>query len=354
VRAPGRANLMGEHTDYNDGFVLPVALDLATYAIGRKAPSAVRLGSADDPHAVSIDLEDPGLPDAGWGRYIAAVVLALRDAHVPLAGFDGWIESDVPIGAGLASSAALEVATAWAIAGEEVPPVRLAEICREAENRYVGVSCGIMDQLVSAAARAGHAALIDCRDDSITHVPFPDGVCVLIIDSGVSRSLIRSSFNQRVRECRSAARALGKESLRDVSLDDIGSARGRVDDPLLKRARHVVSENERTVELARALPTSDLSLIGGLFRASHRSLRDDFEASTAEIDRLVEIAAGRDEVLGARLTGGGWGGCTVNLVERDADLPEVAAEIAATYERDTKRTARWWLSDAGGGAERLL
>ncbi|MEA2460607.1 MAG: galactokinase, partial [Actinomycetota bacterium] len=219
TRAPGRANLIGEHTDYNEGFVLPIALDLATYVVGERDEDAVELAtSVENEPSIRIELNDPIVPAAGWGRYVAAIVLALRDAGVASHGLRGKVISEVPVGAGLSSSAALEVALVLALIEEEVPRGRLAEICRRAENRYAGVAGGIMDQLTSAAAQAGHACLIDCRDNTIEQIPIPPGLAVLIIDSGISRALNDSPFNERVDECSAAAAALGVRSLRDATL----------------------------------------------------------------------------------------------------------------------------------------
>ena len=343
--APGRANLIGEHTDHNDGFVLPVALELTTVVAGRRAQGTVRLTSLDQPGEVEVELATARGPRAGWGRYVSAVVKALLDEGLPLEGFEGVLASDVPLGSGLSSSAALEVAIARALVTQETDPVKLARICRRAENRYVGVQSGIMDQLASAGARAGHALLIDCLSETVDQVPFPDQLSILVVDSGVRRELGDSGYNQRRTECRDAAEALGVPSLRHARREDLG----RIEGVLLARARHVVTENERVLEAAAALRRADFASLGRLFRASHESLSGDFDASTPEVDLLVDIAASTEGVVGARLTGGGWGGCTVNLVLASR-ASEVALIILQRYESGTGRVARYWISGPAEGA----
>jgi galactokinase len=324
-RAPGRANLIGEHTDYNDGYVLPVALELATYVAGRRrGDGVVSLRSLDGP-----DLEP----------FANAVARALRDDGVHVAGFEGAVASDVPIGAGLSSSAALEVALAWALAGSPLEPTRLATICQRAENVYLGTPSGIMDQLASAAGRAGHALLIDCRDLTVMPIPFPSTLSVLVVDSAVRRELAQSAYNQRVAECRAAAEALGVSSLRWVTNEQVETLQG----VLRRRARHVVDEIGRVLAAAEALRFGRLDDLGFLFRASHASLREDFEVSTPELDSLVAIAEDTDGVVAARLTGAGFGGCTVNLVRDDA-AEAAGRTVVEGYRQETGREARFWLS----------
>ena len=347
-RAPGRANLIGEHTDYNDGFVLPVALDLATYIAGSRHPGSLRLRSLDQAGEVVVDLTTGQGPDSGWGRYVAGVVKAMLDDGVELAGFDGIVASDIPIGSGLSSSAALEVAVASAIAIHPLEPLRQALICRRAENIYVGVQTGIMDQLASAAAKKDHALLIDCRDNTIDPVPMPSGLEILVVDSGASRDLGSSAYNERRKECELAAEAMGLGSLRDADLERLEGARRDMPDGAYRRARHIVTENQRVLDAADALRRSDLEALGSLFERSYRSYADDFEASTPEIETLVSVAAATDGVVAARLTGGGWGGCTVNLV-RGHQGGRAATGIAERYEAATGITARWWISSASGG-----
>jgi galactokinase len=327
-RAPGRANLIGEHTDYNDGFVLPAALELATYVVGRpRDDGVVSLRSLDG------DIE----------RFVDAVVRALRDEGVEVGGFEGVVASEVPVGAGLSSSAALEVALAGALAGSALDPTRLAEVCHRAENVYLGTKSGIMDQLTSAAGKAGHALLIDCRDLSVQPLPIPPGVSLLVVDSGVRRELAESAYNERVAECRAAAEALGVPSLRDAT------ALHGLSGVLLRRARHVLTENERVLAAAEALRAERLDELGPLFSASHTSLAGDFEVSTPELDALVAAAGETDGVIAARLTGAGFGGCTVNLV-RTEDADAVGREVVARYARETGIETRFWVSKPAEGA----
>jgi galactokinase len=332
--APGRANLIGEHTDYNDGFVLPAALELATYVAGRRRnDGVVALRSLDRPEI---------------GRHVAAVAQALRDEGVEVAGFEGAVASDIPIGAGLSSSAALEVALACALSASALEPARLARVCHRAENVYLGTRSGIMDQLASAAGQAGHALLIDCRDLSVTPVPVPAGVSLLVVDSGVRRELAESAYNERVAECRAAAQALGVRSLRDATSEHVETLSGT----LRRRARHVVEENARVLAAASALHEERLDELGPLFRASHESLRRDYEVSTPELDSLVDIAAATEGVIAARLTGAGFGGCTVNLVRAEA-TEAAGTAVVELYERKTGLEARFWISRPAGGAARV-
>jgi len=348
-RAPGRANLIGEHTDYNDGFVLPVALELATYPAGRRVPDVVRLRSLDEPGEVEVDLASGSGPRRGWGRYVTAVVRALKDDGVELSGLEGTIASEVPAGSGLSSSAALEVAVAQAVSSEEIEEVRLARLCRRAENHYVGVQSGIMDQLSSVAARSGHALLIDCLDDGVEHIPIPQSVVVVVIDSGVRRELADGGYNRRRAECLEAAEALGLDSLRRAQSSDLA----RLDGDLLMRARHVVTENERVQAVATALEGSDLDDLGDLFWLSQRSMATDFAISTPEIDILVDIAGRTPGVLGARLTGGGFGGCIVALVSPE-EAQGATRSILSHYADKTGRTGRAWTSRPAEGAGSAL
>jgi galactokinase len=325
-RAPGRANLIGEHTDYNDGFVLPAALELATYVAGRRREDGV----------VSVRSLEGEIE-----RHVAAVARALEDEGVEITGFEGVVASEVPIGAGLSSSAALEVALACALGGSTLEPVRLAAVCHRAENVYLGTQSGIMDQLASAAAEAGHALLIDCRDLSVQPIPVPPELVLLVVDSGVRRELADVGYNQRVRECQAAAEELGLPSLRDAKPGNLG----RLSGTLLRRARHVVTENERVLATVEALRGGHLDELGLLFHASHESLAANFEVSTPELDRLVELADETAGVIASRLTGAGFGGCTVNLVR--AELAEAAGRaIVDRYGAG----ARFWVSRPAAGA----
>jgi galactokinase len=319
AKAPGRVNLIGEHTDYNEGFVLPVAIDRTIRVAA--APAA---GKTVRVHAAAYDARDEWRIDAPrrtgrreWRDFVRGVAWALQDAGHQLYGVDLAIDGNLPRGAGLSSSAALEVAVGGAlcaVSGVEIQPEPLALLCQRAESQFVGVQCGIMDQLAAACSRAGHALLIDCRSLELDYIPLPNDITIIVVDSKSRRALGETAYNERQEECVGAARALGAESLRDAAIADVQ----RLPEPLKRRARHVVSENRRVLDAVEALRQGNPHRLGELMYESHASLRDDFEVSTDELDLLVELASRIDGVVGARLTGAGFGGCTVNLVERDA------------------------------------
>jgi galactokinase len=311
VRAPGRVNLIGDHTDYTGGLVLPMAIDRET-VVEVEAHDAVELRSSDEPEAVvlPLDVTDPSAVRPVWGRYVAGVVSVLR----PTTGMRGVVSTTIPIGAGLSSSAALEVAVALAL-GFEGAPLELAQACQRAEQVATGVPCGIMDQLASASGVAGHALLIDCTTSAVTPVPVPDDLEVVVVHSGQARAVAATAYAERRAQCEAAAAVVGP--LRAASLDDLGA----LDDPVLRRrTRHVVSENARVAAFAEALAGGRFDELGPLLAGSHASLRDDFEVSTPALDALVERLAATPGVLGARLTGAGFGGCTVALAERGSPV----------------------------------
>jgi galactokinase len=345
-RAPGRANLIGEHTDYNDGLVLPIALDLAVYVGGRPAET-IRLRSLQEGEAVEVDPATGRGPHEGWGVFVTAVVSALLDEGVRVRGFEGVVTSNLPPGAGLSSSAALEVAVACAVVDESVPPRRLALICQKAENDYVGMRCGIMDQMASMMAVTGSGLLLDCRSFDVRNVPIPPDIAFVAIDSGVSRELSSSGYNRRRAECEQAAAELGVRTLRDATIVTLDESDLNV--TLRKRAKHVITENQRVLEVERALREGDHVALASAFRASHASLSKDFEVSTPELDELVSIARQTDGVLASRMTGGGFGGCTINLVEADV-AARAARSINNAYRDATGNEARWWVSSPSGGA----
>ena len=327
--APGRVNLIGEHTDYNDGFVLPIAIDRRTYiAASANGSALLRVQSLDLNEVVSFSLDNPATAlDKKWLAYVAGVAFELQEAGLELAGADIMINSEVPLGAGLSSSAALEIAAAaalLALSGESLDVKSLALTAQKAEHTYVGTRCGIMDQLTVSAAQKGHALLIDCRSLELNHIELnlPDAALV-ICNTNVRHELASSAYNQRRRECEHAVKILRASlptisALRDVNLDDLKQHTRELGDVLYRRARHVVTENLRTLEAAIALKDGDVEKFGKLMSASHTSLREDYEVSCAELDLMVELAGGCDGVYGARMTGGGFGGCTVNLVRPDA------------------------------------
>ena len=348
VRAPGRVNLIGEHTDYNGGFVLPMAIDReVTLTAERLDERRVEIRSGGE--EVSFGLPVPTASAArsavrgqpSWGEHAAGIAWSLREAELEPLGLRATVESDLPAGAGLSSSAAFALAVTWGLleAPERVDPMRLARAAQRAEHEVVGVRSGIMDPAVVLVARADHALLLDCRSLETRHVPLPAEVAVVVIDSGASRSLAGSAYNQRRAECEAVVRLLaagdpGIRSLRDVSMDLLAARGPELPAVLRRRARHVVSENARVLEVVAAFEAGDLGRAGAALDASHASLRDDYEVSSAALDALVEIARDVPGVHGARLTGAGFGGCTVNLVAPDA----VAALRAAVLERFEART----------------
>ena len=313
--APGRVNLIGDHTDHTGGFVLPMAIDRATTVEGhRNQGRTVRLRSRQEPVEALFPVTTPN-PQAlhpPWARYVAGVARAIGAET----GFDGEVRSTVPVGAGLSSSAALEVAAALAL-GFEGSPVELARACQEAEHVATGVPCGIMDQLASAAGVEGHALLVDCAAASYEPVPMPEGVAVHVVHSGQPRRLAASPYAARRAQCEEAARLVGRP-LRDAEVGDLAAI---ADDEVRRRARHVVTENRRVLDCAGALRAGDVEAAGRLMTESHASLRDDYEASTDALDALVDALVATPGVLGARLTGAGWGGCAIALVRDGARLP---------------------------------
>lgn len=308
--APGRVNLIGEHTDYTGGYALPMALDLGTTVEVELGGDEVVLTSADATGRarVPLDVDDPAAVEPIWARIVAAVVAELR----PAVGATGRVTTTLPIGAGLSSSAALEVAVALAL-GAHGTPLELALLCQLAEQRASGVPCGIMDQLASLAGKAGHAMLIDCRTNDVTSVPIPEDLDIVAVDSGERRSLAGSAYAERRAACERAAEVVGP--LREASLADLAAIG---DDVVRRRARHVLTENARTLACVDALRSGDLAAAGQLVDESHESLRDDFEVSTPALDALVERLRATPGVYGARLTGAGFGGCAIALCQPGA------------------------------------
>ncbi|MEA3510641.1 MAG: galactokinase [Actinomycetota bacterium] len=350
VRAPGRVNLIGEHTDYNDGFVLPMAIDRAVWiALRTRDDRMVRIVSSGHPEA-EFDLDDLVQGIDGWAEYVKGVAWSTGSAG--LSGWDGAVASDIPIGAGLSSSAALEIATALVFAtvsGDEWDPIASALVAQRAENEWVGVSCGIMDQLIVATASEGHATLIDCRTLELAPVPLPDDATIVILDTGTRRQLVDSEYDERRRACERAAEAAAVPALRDLTSADLDVLTSLVDDITLRRARHVVTENDRTIEAATALRAGDTTRFGQLMDASHRSLRDDFQVSSEALDLMVEIASGVDGCLGARMTGAGFGGCAVALVASSAPATFVD-KVVERYASVTGLEPKAYVTGAASGA----
>lgn len=355
VRAPGRVNLIGEHTDYNGGFVLPLAIDPAIWiALRPRQDRTVRAWAVDFQDLLEFDIGNLS-PARGhahtWGEYVKGVAWALSEAGHRLNGWDGAILGEVPIGAGLSSSAAIQIAVARAFAdasGLRWDPIEMARLAQRAENEWVGLQCGIMDQLVSAAGRRAHAILIDCRSLELTPIAIPDGVRVVVLDTTTRRDLATSAYNERRHQCDLAAHAYGVASLRDVTLAQITTTPAGITDAAFRRARHVVTENARVLQMVSALPEADFDRVAALMDESHRSLRDDFEVSSPTLDAMV-AAAQRAGSLGARMTGGGFGGCAVALVKASRADAFVKAALD-DYGRSTGLTGRAYIWTACEGA----
>jgi galactokinase len=353
VRAPGRVNLIGEHTDYNGGFVFPMAIERAVWIAAEPSDSpSVEIYSHTFDSAASFSLPDFKREGTDWIEYVKGTADSLRKAGVPLRGWRGVIASDVPAGAGLSSSAALEMAIGRvfsAIADVDVPPAQLALIGQQAENQWVGMNCGIMDQLASAAGRADHALLIDCRDIRVTPVPLPTDCHVIIMDTATRRELQHSAYNSRRAQCEEGARFFGAELLRSVRSTDLPRAIGKLPAQVLRRTRHVVMENERTEEAAEVLRAGDAAAFGALMNASHESLRFDFEVSSPMLDLMVDIARKQAGCYGARMTGAGFGGCAVALV-RSGDVEQFLARVTKEYNDRSGHESMLFASRATPGA----
>jgi galactokinase len=359
VRAPGRVNLIGEHTDYSLGFVLPVALQMACHiAVGPSDDGRLRVWSENVRQSREWAVEDLGnLEPAGeWSDYVAGVARELTRAGCRVRPSNLFLWSTVPVGSGLSSSAALEVATAMALLDESSGLTRLdiARLCQRAETEFVGLPCGIMDQYISVFGEAGCAVRIDCRSLEHSAVRLPPGVSIVAVNSMVKHELGGSAYRDRVRECREAVDAVRARhpevaSLRDVSVPQLDGCADAMSQLVYRRARHVVTENARVEEFMTASAANDLTRMGELFVASHRSLQHDYEVSCPELDFLVDRAIAMDGVHGARMTGGGFGGCTVNLVRSDA-VDRFRAAIAAIYRERYEIEAQSYVCEPGDGA----
>ena len=346
VAAPGRVNLIGEHTDYNDGFVLPMAIERYTLIAADRSDDATRgtarLYSAELDESATIAVGGDITPgEVTWSSYVQGVVAGCQSIGMAPGGFDAVIVSDVPVGGGLSSSAALEVATATlveAMTGRTLEPIEKTLLCQKAEHDFAGMPCGIMDQFSSIMGRQDHLMLLDCRAQEAEMVRLSDpDVAVLIVNSNVKHELTGGEYAERRAQCESAARGLGVSSLREATAAGLEAARDKLEPIEYRRARHVISEIERTVSAAAAIGQGDWALMGELMYASHASLRDDYEVSCDELDRLVEIASSLGDsqgVIGSRMTGGGFGGCTVSLVRTSA-LESVVKSIGAEYLKQT-------------------
>ncbi|MBW4436411.1 MAG: galactokinase [Pleurocapsa minor GSE-CHR-MK-17-07R] len=359
VRAPGRVNLIGEHTDYNDGFVMPMAIDRGVYIVLRpRTDGYVVAYSADyhemaqfDPH----ELVRGEVVGEMWAEYLKGVAWALGEAGYPLHGWEGAVAGDVPMGAGLSSSAAIELATARAfheVSGFDWHPATIARLCQKCENQWVGVNSGIMDQMISASGQPGHAVLIDCRSLETTPVPLPEDTVAVIMDTSTRRELVTSAYNERRAQCEAAAAHFAVKALRDVSVSQFEARADELDEVVRKRARHIVTENDRTERAAKAMQAGDAALLGQLMNQSHDSLRDDFEVTNEALNVIVDIARAQAGCFGARMTGAGFGGCAVALVAADK-AAEFATHVSQDYHKALGLTANIYISPATAGASRI-
>ena len=351
-RAPGRVNLIGEHTDYSDGFVMPAAIEFATYVAasprndGRLVVHSENYGTTEE-----IDIAR-AQRRPHWSDYPAGVAVELRRMGLEMPGANLLISGDVPMGAGLSSSAAIEVSTAMAllaISNRQAGRSEIALVCQRAENNFVGARCGIMDQFIACNGRAGSALRLDCRSLEFQPVAIPAGMSIVVCNTMVRHAIAGGEYNQRRQQCEEAARRLGGRVLRDISLPDFQRQEQGLPDIERRRARHVITENARVGEFARALEQDDRPQLGRLMAESHRSLRHDFEVSCRELDFMVEVANQVEGTVGARMTGGGFGGCTVNLVRDDA-VGRFRDHVAREYERLTGRHPEIYTTGAADGA----
>ncbi len=358
--APGRVNVIGEHTDYNDGFVLPMAIEFYTIMAADKRPDGqgiITFRSTSQTEVATIDLSQPVKPAAPkWGNYPRGVVAGFLARGINPGGLDVLLHSTVPLGSGLSSSAALEVATATlleAVTGKTIDPVEKALLAQKAEHDFAGVPCGIMDQFISALGREGHLLLLDCRTRKTELVPMNDpSVALLIINTNVKHELSGGEYAERRAQCEEAAAKLGVKSLRDVTAEQLEQGRGKLSELVYRRARHVIGEIERTTHAAEGARNSNWPTVGQLMYASHYALKDDYEVSCAELDAVVEIAESigyKGGIYGCRMTGGGFGGCCVALV-KSAELENISKKIAADYKVKTGIEATIFSSRPAAGA----
>ena len=361
-RAPGRVNLIGEHTDYNDGFVMPLAIDFSCYsAIRSRSDRTLSVYSQQFQENIEFNLDRlVGPPKKHWSDYVRGVAAVLRDEGYPLKGADLLIDGQVPIGSGLSSSASIEVSSALALTslgGITVPLGTLARLCQRAENEYTGARCGIMDQFVSCFGRQDQALLLDCRSLEMTYLALPPNVCLVICNTMVRHELAAGEYNERRASCERSIEAIRKflpniRALRDLTLEDLekyGSLLSEID---FRRCRHVITENARVIDAKEALGHVDLARFGQLMYQSHNSLNHDYEVSCRELNLMVSLARNLPGVYGARMTGGGFGGCTINLVEREA-VTEFQTSVAQEYEKLTDLSPQISASSAAGGAVAL-
>ncbi len=352
TRSPGRVNIIGEHTDYNDGFVLPMAINYAAWvALRPRGDRLVRVSALDKGQDLEFSLDNLNKGKGGWQEYVTGVAWALQERGHSLCGWEGVFAGDVPIGAGLSSSAALELALAraFSLAGElDWDPRQMALVCQQAENLWVGVNSGIMDQMVSACGKEDFALLIDCRSLETRQVPLPEKTRIVILDTATRRGLVDSAYNERRAQCEAVACHFDVDALRDVTQEQLLDSAGLMNTLLYQRAQHVITENQRVLDAVEALEKGDAESVGQLMNESHHSLRDDYQVSREELDQIVEIAQSEPGCYGARMTGGGFGGCAVALVEAD-QVEDFQYNTARKYLRQTGLEPKIYLTQASNG-----
>lgn len=361
-QAPGRVNLIGEHTDYNDGYVFPVAMEnRTTAAMHKREDRMLEIRSENMNETIIIDLDDNSQKRDHWSDYVAGVAAVMESAGYALSGADIYLESDVPVGSGLSSSAALEVSSGFGLAAInscEIDKVKLAKLCQRAENEFVGLKCGIMDQFIACQGQHNQALLLDCRSLDFEMIELPmRNARFVICNTMAKHELGASEYNKRRAECEEAVRLLRQElpeikSLRDVSVTQFTEYAEILPPIVRKRARHVITEIQRVLDAVAALKHNDLTRFGELMNASHDSLQHDYEVSCAELDTMVEIARSIDGVLGARMTGGGFGGCTVNLVA-DSNVDKFRATIKERYEHEFNLKPEIYASSPSEGVREI-
>ena len=354
VRAPGRVNLIGEHTDYNDGFVMPMALNRAICVALRSTETAtVKIRSVDFDEVIEFSINDYAKGEQSPAEYVKGVAWALQEDGYELKGWEGVMQGNVPIGAGLSSSAALEIAVARAfsaVSDFEWQPAKMAKLAQKTENEWVGVNSGIMDQMISASGKEGYALLIDCRSLETEAIPVPVGTSVVVMDTGTRRAHTTSAYNERFEQCQEAAKHFGVPALRDVTIEDFEAKKEGLSDVVMRRARHVITENDRVMQAREAMKNGDANGLGKLLIASHTSMRDDFEISSDALNAIVDAANEHDACYGARMTGGGFAGCAVALVDTSRVTAFVDA-VTANYTSRTPHTPAIYVSQATNGAE---
>jgi len=359
-RAPGRVNVIGEHTDYNDGFVMPAAIEFYTWvAAARREDRALEVYSDHYHEMVTLSLDElAGPPRSHWSDFIRGVAAALQNAGYTLAGANLLIHGEVPLGAGLSSSASLEVATALALSslsGVDVPRLDLVRLCQKAEHEYVGTRCGIMDQFIAVFGVAGYALMLDCRSLEYQLLPVPRDLRLVVCNSMVKHQLASGEYNLRRADCEEGVKLLqphlpGIRALRDVTVTDLEAWKHVLPARVYRRCRHVVTENQRVLAAAKALQSGDADRFGHLMYRSHASLRDDFQVSCKELDLLVDLASSSASVYGARMTGGGFGGCTVNLVKAEA-ANSFKKHISQAYREVTSIIPEIYVCEPAQGAQ---